>query len=145
AGPAPGLKPGRFESGRIELIDWDGDGLPDALEIADGHLRVWPNLGRGRWGMPRSVGQVPAPLAFDEAGCAFADMDGNGTADLILLDRPLSGYYPHQPGGGFGRLVSWRSVPSHALSAGDARLVDLDGDGVTDLLVTGDDFWALYY
>jgi RHS repeat-associated protein len=145
SGPAPSWSPGRFEQGRTELVDWNGDGLPDAVSIDRGRLRIWPNLGHGRWGAPAAIAEVPAPLVFDEAGVAFADMEGNGTADLVVMDRPLAGYYPLTPERGFGRPVRWRSVPAVRLDDPRARLVDLDGDGVTDLMVTGDDYISLYY
>jgi hypothetical protein len=145
AGAAEGFGPARFETGQTELLDWDGDGLPDAIELDQGRIRVWPNRGRGRWGTPHLYEQVPALVSFDEPGIAFADMLGNGTADLIVSDRPLSGFYPHTPGGGFERLISWRELPAHSLSDGNARLVDFDGDGIIDLLVTGPDFFSLYY
>ncbi len=144
-GPWPGAVPGSFASGALELLDWDGDGLPDVLDLSAGRLRVWPNRGRHRFGAPRQLAGGPALAAFDAPGVAFADMDGNGTADLIVLDRPLGGYYPHLPGGGFGRPVHWDQAPAALLAAGDARLVDLDGDGVIDLLVTGSDYFRLYY
>ena len=140
----PGLTPGFFDDGRLELLDWNGDGLPDLLELRNGQARVWPNLGRSRWGFPQTQPQVAAPLNLDEAGVAFADMQGNGTADLLVMDRRLGGYYPLKPGGGFDRPVYWRQAPATPLSSGRARLVDLDANGIVDMLVTGDEFLSLY-
>jgi len=139
-----GDNPGAALSGRRELVDWDGDGLPDLLELGGGRARIWPNLGNFVWGHPQSLPTLPAPIALDEPGVAFADMEGNGTADLVMLDRPLNGYYPLQPGGGFDRPVFWRHGPGARLNDPNARLVDLNADGITDLLVTGDQFFTLY-
>ena len=143
-GSEPGVGPPSFDTSRIELLDWDGDGLPDLLELGAGRARTWPNLGRGRWGHPHSISRLPTPVALDEPGVALADMQGNGTADLIMLDRPLTGFYPLRPGGGFDNPVFWERGPGTRLVDRDARLVDLDGDGVTDLLVTNADFFTLW-
>ncbi|EIV91293.1 toxin TcdB middle/N-terminal domain-containing protein [Frankia sp. QA3] len=134
----PTAEPGARLDSRRELVDWDGDGLPDLLELGAGQRRVWPNLGDCTWGPPRSLAALPVPVGLDEPGTAFADMAGDGTADLLMLDRALTGYYPHRPKGGFDRPVRWRQAPAATLTDPDARLVDLDADGIADLLVTGE-------
>ncbi len=138
------MLPENMSEGRCELIDWDGDGLPDLMEIKEGRVVVWRNLGE-KWAGPKFLDRLPAPLTLDESGVAFADMEGNGTADLIMIDRSLNGYYPHLPGGGFGRPVFWKHSPNVPLTDPNVRLVDLNGDGITDLLVTGENFVSAYY
>lgn len=128
----PGAGPASLADGTGELVDVDGDGLPDVLEVGTAAARVWRNRGGGRWDPPERI--VQAPPALTSPGAAFADLDGTGTADLLVLDRPIGGFAPLRPGGGFGPPVVWRDAPAARLSDGSARLVDLDGDGVADLL-----------
>ena len=130
---------------RVELIDWNGDALPDLLEIAGGgRARIWPNLGDCTWGYPRVVGELPL-FASPDAPVGFADMNGDGVADLIRLDRLIEGFVPRMPGGGFARPVQWRAAPAVSAAAPNTRMVDLDGDGINDLLSSSSDYLALYY
>lgn len=126
------LPPGLDGRGRVELVDWNGDGLPDLLEIGmGGTARIWPNLG-GVWGRPHSAGLVPQ-LAGMAAHAALLDLDGDGLADVVRIDQPLRGYQPRTPHG-FARPVQWRDAPSVMLASPSCRLADFDGDGLIDLL-----------
>lgn len=130
---------------RVELVDWNGDGLPDLLEIsAGGRGRLWPNVGNCTWGRPQVVADLPL-FSSPTAAAAFADVNGDGSADLLRTDRPFEGYIPHLPGGGFGRPVGWRKAPPISLASPNARLIDLDGDGLADLLVSSENYLSLYY
>jgi len=141
---APGPPAFDAPDARTDLVDWTGDGLPDLLDLGpSGQARLWPNLGGCRWGTPRVVAQVPA---LGRAGAvALADIDGDGAADLIAVDRPLAGYVPRDPAGGFGRPVVLAQAPSPVPGAAASRLVDLDGDGAVDLLASDGVNLALYY
>jgi RHS repeat-associated protein len=130
---------------RIELIDWNGDGLPDLIEVAaGGRARVWPNLGELTWGRPQIVANLPY-FASPSTSMVFADMNGDGFADLFRIDSDFEGYVPRVAGDGFAQPVFWRQSPAASLQSPDSRLVDLDGDGIPDLLASSEDFLALYY
>ena len=119
-------------SGRVELVDWTGTGTADIIEFgAGGSARVWPNHA-GRFGRPRSAGDVPA-LAGPFSHSGLLDIDGDGLADVVRVDVPLSRYQPRRTDG-FGRPVSWATAPSVAPGSPIARMADFDGDGRMGLL-----------
>ena len=64
------------------------------------------------------------------------DAHGNGRADLMVIERLRNGYYPLTFGGPWNErgCVRYRSEPTVNLDAPDVRLMDLDGEGVTDAL-----------
>jgi Salmonella virulence plasmid 65kDa B protein len=110
--------------GRVELVDWTGNGLPDIIEFgAGGTARVWPNVG-GKWGRPLAAGLVPQ-LAGPNARAGLIDVDGDGMADVVRVDAPLTGFQPRtadgvRPSGVLGdRTVGERG--SRRLPAGRLR------------------------
>jgi RHS repeat-associated protein len=140
ASPGPLQRTGR----RNELIDWFGSGLPDLLEISGGgRARVWPNVGGLTWGRPQTVGTLPL-FSEPDAEVAFIDMNGDGLADLVRSDRPLSSYVPRNRDG-FDRPVTWSHAPATPPVDAAARLIDADGDGIADLLVSNGDTLAIHY
>jgi len=120
--------------GRVELVDWYGDGLADVVEVGrDGAGRVWRNEG-GRWARPRRTAELPQ-LAGTSAAVGLVDLDGDGLADLVRVDEPAIGFQP-RTAEGVGRPERWREGPSVAFGSPSSRLADLDGDGLVDLAWT---------
>ncbi len=129
----------------FELVDLFGNGLPTVLEFND-QVRFWRNRGDGRFDLMRTMETAPAGVRLGEPGVQLLDADGNGRADLMVVDGLRGGYFPLTFDGQWNRrgFVRYRSVPTINLDAPDVRLLDLDGDGVTDALRTGPQF-ELYY
>lgn len=121
----------------IELVDLHGGGLPDLLEM-NGVVRYWRNLGNGRFDMPRPMRDAP-PHTLADPGVQLIDADGDGRLDLLVTSGPLAGYYPLTHAAAWERasFQKYRQPPSFSLSDAEVRLVDLTGDGVTDVLRSG--------
>jgi RHS repeat-associated protein len=140
------ISPGALQraGSRAELIDWFGTGLPDLLEISGGgRARVWPNLGGLTWGRPQTVGTLPL-FSSPDAAVTFIDMNGDGMADIVRADRPISTYVPRTRDG-FERPVLWPRAPAVPPTDPNARLADADGDGMADLYVADGNTLAIYY
>lgn len=131
----------------FELADLDGQGLPGVLATGrDGH-RYWRNLGDGRLQGPRSLTRAPAGVSLADPGVQLADMQGDGRIDLVVSNGRVQGYYPSTFDGGWDERSFQPAARSPALSLADpdVKLVDMDGDGVTDLLYSGERDFQIHY
>ncbi|MFM9609644.1 GDSL-type esterase/lipase family protein [Streptomyces niveiscabiei] len=153
---APGMQlPSNYD--RTEMAEMNGDKRADYVQVRkDGSIRVGINTedqpGQPRWlNWGGGEGQY-APAGTTDGGATFApyirfaDIDGNGRDDFLVLIGGNDGRYAmdvwlNLPGS--GDRPAWRYIPrvfvpmTNASKTGQVRFADVDGDGRDDLLRLG--------
>ena len=123
-------------------LDLDGDGLADLVAAAPGGgMLAWRNTGQD--GAGRFVvwsGSPVAGITTTRPGTTpvFADLDGDGLADLLAgTDTGLLFAWRNTGTAAAPVFADWPGNPLEGLDAGNdaaPALLDLDGDGLVDLL-----------
>jgi RHS repeat-associated protein len=129
----------------LALVDLRGAGLPDVIELG-ASKRVWRNAGGGRFELPRQLAEAPT-FSLADPGVQFMDADGDGRPDLVVSTitagrktaGATAGYFPMTFADGWSRrsFQPYRQSPSVRLADPNVKLIDLDGDGLTDVLRSG--------
>lgn len=119
----------------VDLADFNADGHLD-LGVADHCQGIFLYLGDGgkTWRLAQSV-MRGSKNGFDDL--QFADLDGDGHLDLAAIGSFRGGIATFR-GDGKGRFKAWKVVEQGLPDAGygsDIELVELNGDGVLDVLV----------
>jgi len=120
------------------VMDVFGNGLPNILNDTVGGFHYWENLGKGQLDRrhPQHGGQ---PVhSFAEPNVSIGDTGGDGLADLVVDAPSISGFYESTSDGHWKAFKRFQTMLSFNLSDPNARLLDLTGDGLSDVLVTRD-------
>lgn len=115
----------------LALGDFNNDGAPDLALTGTGsdkahHALVYLNDGAGQFLAPSTM-DAKVSYVFAEAG----DLTGDGLTDLVLRDSERLGLHRQLPGGSVDRYFS--EFPTWSFSK-DLRIVDLNGDGLKDVI-----------
>jgi RHS repeat-associated protein len=144
---AGSLPTGSLTNKSLDLVDLEGRGLPDFVEVTTNGIRSWRNLGRGRFDAPKAMAAAPA-VDLSDKGVQLFDSDGDGRVELVISGaRPDVGYYPLSLDGRWAAASSRALIgqPSFAFDDPEVRLVDLDRNGVIDVLRTGPQYLECYF
>ena len=138
--PKPAGVPGVVHDSALDFFfaDMNGDGLADLVQVRNGRVEYWPNLGNGRFGDGIVLDGSPRFARddeFDAGRLRFVDLDGSGTADVIYLGR--------------GEIRTWINASGNQLQPGPviadlpyidnsslAQIADFLGDGRPCLVVS---------
>ncbi|MEU6238497.1 FG-GAP-like repeat-containing protein [Kitasatospora sp. NPDC047058] len=129
---------------RVRLADFNGDGKADYIVVnPDGAVNVWLNHGGDPAGGWEPIGRVATGVTDRQEQVRFADFDGDGRTDyLVIEDSGAVKVWLNRggdPAGGNG----WKGIGQVASGVtpdrNGVRLADLDGDGKTDYLMISPD------
>ncbi|MFC5718583.1 FG-GAP-like repeat-containing protein [Streptomyces gamaensis] len=108
----------------VRFADIDGDGNADYLVVGNnGSVRAWRNNGagdaKGGW---TDYGQIAGGTGSSGSQVRFADIDGDGKADYVVInaDHSINAWinkvrYQHDDWMGYGRIATGTNNPNHTV------------------------------
>jgi RHS repeat-associated protein len=124
---------------QYQLVDLHGEGLAGILtRQADAwwyRRNVSPLSARDVEFAP--LERVPV-TPHATAGARFMDLGGDGRLDLVDFNDPSPGYYAHDDEEGWNPYRPLHSRINRQIGGPGTRFIDLDGDGLADLMITED-------
>ncbi len=129
----------------LEMADLDGNGLPDFVWLDGQSALYWKNLGNGAFARPRPMKQAPQ-LSLADPEVQLMDADGDGRIDLVVAKAGMNGYFPLNHNGQWDSqgMKRYKTAPSFSFADPEVKLLDLSGDGITDVLRGGSRFEQYY-
>jgi RHS repeat-associated protein len=139
---------GRFDGTRQRWVDLAGEGLQGILTEDDGgwyykhNVSAW-NPGGG----PASARFEPlTALAGKPSGgsLTLTDLNGDGNLCAVGFGLPAPGWFEYDPDHGWSPFRQFAATVNVSWTDPNLRFVDLDGDGLSDVLITEDDAFTWY-
>lgn len=136
--------PFNFSDGKARIVDLTGRGRMDVLRADGGSFRHWLNKADGSY-EDRGLSAAVPGADFNNPEWTFADLSGDGLADLVRVQNGRIEYYPnrgtgHRSGALFeldgivmGNGISLRQGVTQ-WSPERMIFIDLNGNGLDDLV-----------
>jgi RHS repeat-associated protein len=135
---------GAFQGPGARWTDLDGEGLPGILSEDDRawyykrNVSTWtPDGGpaRARFEALTLVADKPSGVP----ALQLSDLNGDGHLCAVSFAAPIPGWFEREPRGGWAPFRDFQTTANVDWASPHLRFVDLDGDGLADVLITEDD------
>ena len=134
--------PEGLDGSRYQWVDLHGEGIPGILtEQADAwfYKRNLSPISERRVEFAPLERVAAKPNLALAGGAQFMDLAGDGQPDLVMLDGPVPGLYEHDDDESWQPFRAFTSRLNRDTRDPNLKLVDLDGDGHADVLISEDD------
>ena len=139
-----------------QWLDLDGEGSPGIVAQQGGALWYKRNTSAAnvvmvngasrtlaRFSPLERLGTQPAPVLAGSPP-RFMDLASGGRQDLVQLEGTVRGYYEREAPLSWSGFAAFQSFPNLDTRDPNLKFADIDGDGLTDILVSEDEVMAWY-
>ena len=135
--------PAGIDQRKYFLIDLFSEGLAGILSEHCSGLFYKNNLGGGQFTRPQLVAPKPS---FSGLGTRLQvmELEANGIKHLVQLKDQPKGFFEINPVQEWQPFKPFAGVPNVNLNDPNTRMLDLNGDGLADLLITEQNVFSWY-
>ena len=130
--------PNGLDGSKYRWVDLDGESISGILTEQASTWYFKPNKGEGRFGPLEKITIEPSLAALNSGQQQLIDLAGDGQLDLVQFVGPVPGFYERTQEDAWSSFRAFRSLPNIDWHDPNLRMIDLNGDGHADILVTED-------
>jgi RHS repeat-associated protein len=132
-------------TGPYQWIDLWGEGLPGILTEQGDCWWYKSNLGNGHFSNALPVAEKPSIAGLAQGTLQLMDLDADGRKQAVVHEKGLEGFFTlNEDDQHWQAFRSFRETAKVNWNSPYTKLLDLDGDGRPDILVTEDRLWSWY-
>jgi len=136
--------PSGVDGRNYQWVDLESEGLSGMLTDQAGGLYYKQNLGGATFSEARLVSPAPSIRGLASGALQIQDLQGNGNNNVVVLAGAVKGFYRLDNQGEWRNFRAFQSVPNVNFQDPNLRIIDLNGDGTADLLISEDHAFRWY-
>lgn len=132
-----------LDEGQYQFTDLFNEGLSGILTEQGNEWYYKHNLGNGKFEQATLVVPKPSFKGFGSR-LQLSDLDGDGGKQLSVTDGEVKGYFELDDDNEWQAFRTFEQMPTIDFSDANTRMLDLNGDGLPEVVITEQDVITWY-
>ena len=136
--------PAGLDESNYQWTDLYSEGISGILTEQGTGWYYKENMGDGQFSPARLVSPKPSFSGLNGGGLQIQDLEANGKKYLVSNEVALHGYFELSPDAEWQSFRPFEQFPTLDLRDPNVKFLDLNGDGLADILVSDDSVFRWY-